>query len=116
MGVRRHTKTSKKRHCFTSQFKFEIVMEGLRGEKSVAAICQERGITEADGLQIGRMLNARYVLLGSVGTLGSTYTLAARLLDVETGGVVGGRQVVCEECRVEEVVDAAVRLAETVAR
>jgi transposase-like protein len=37
----------KKRRNFTAQFKFETVMEGLRGEKSVAQICRERDITES---------------------------------------------------------------------
>ena len=37
----------KKRRTFTAQFKFETVMDGLRGEKSVAQICRERDITES---------------------------------------------------------------------
>ena len=37
----------KKRRNFTAQFKFETVMEGLRGEKSIAQICRERQITES---------------------------------------------------------------------
>lgn len=37
----------KKRRNFTAQFKFETVMEGLRGEKSVAQICRERDLTES---------------------------------------------------------------------
>lgn len=35
-----------KRRKFTAQFKFETVMEVLRGEKSVTQICQEHDITE----------------------------------------------------------------------
>jgi transposase-like protein len=38
---------SKKRRTFTAQFKFETVMDGLRGEKSVAHIWRERDITES---------------------------------------------------------------------
>ena len=38
---------SKKRRSFTAQFKFETVLDGLRGEKSVAQICRERDITES---------------------------------------------------------------------
>lgn len=37
---------AQKRRKFTAQFKFETVMEVLRGEKSVTQICQERDITE----------------------------------------------------------------------
>jgi transposase-like protein len=37
---------AQKRRKFTAQFKFETVMEVLRGEKSVAQSCRERDITE----------------------------------------------------------------------
>ena len=36
-----------KRRKFTAQFKLETVMDGLRGEKSIAQICRERNITES---------------------------------------------------------------------
>lgn len=36
----------KQRH-FTTQFKFETVMEVLRGEKSTAQICRERELTDS---------------------------------------------------------------------
>jgi transposase len=35
------------RRSYTAQFKFETVIEVLRGEKSVAQICRERGINDA---------------------------------------------------------------------
>jgi transposase-like protein len=35
------------RRTFTAQFKFETVIDGLGGEKSVAQICRERDITES---------------------------------------------------------------------
>jgi transposase-like protein len=38
---------SRKRRTFTAKCKFEAVLEGLRGEKSVAQICRERNITES---------------------------------------------------------------------
>jgi transposase-like protein len=37
---------SSKRRTFTAQFKLETVIEGLRGEKSVAQICRERHIND----------------------------------------------------------------------
>lgn len=36
----------KKRRTFDGQFKFETVIEALRGEKSAAQICREREINE----------------------------------------------------------------------
>lgn len=38
---------SKKRRNFTARFKLETVLDGLRGEKTVAQICRERDITES---------------------------------------------------------------------
>jgi len=38
---------SKKRHNYPPEFKFETVIEGLRGEKSIAQICRERDITDS---------------------------------------------------------------------
>lgn len=38
---------SKKRRKFSAEFKFDTVIEGLRGEKSIAQICRERNITES---------------------------------------------------------------------
>lgn len=38
---------SKQRRNFTAQFKLETVLDGLRGEKTVAQICRERDITES---------------------------------------------------------------------
>ena len=37
---------AQKRRKFTTQFKFETVMEVPHGEKSVTQICRERDITE----------------------------------------------------------------------
>ncbi|HBY97098.1 MAG TPA: hypothetical protein DEP84_24660 [Chloroflexi bacterium] len=36
----------RKRRTFTPEFKFETVLEALRGEKSAAQICHERDISE----------------------------------------------------------------------
>lgn len=35
-----------KRRTYTAEFKLDMVMEGLRGEKSIAQICRERGIKD----------------------------------------------------------------------
>src|SRR5262249_17504729 len=39
--------SQKDRRVYTAQFKFETVLEVLRGEKSVAQICRERGINDS---------------------------------------------------------------------
>ena len=38
---------SKERRSYSAQFKLETVLEGIRGEKSVAQICRERGIKDS---------------------------------------------------------------------
>lgn len=37
---------TQKRRTFSAEFKLDTVMEGLRGQKSIAQICREREITE----------------------------------------------------------------------
>lgn len=38
---------SKARWTYSAQFKLETVLEGIRGEKSIAQICRERGIKDS---------------------------------------------------------------------
>jgi transposase len=38
---------ARKRRKFSPEFKLDTVVEGLRGEKTVAEICRERDITES---------------------------------------------------------------------
>lgn len=38
--------SQKKRRTYRADFKLDTVMEGIRGEKSVAQICRERGIKD----------------------------------------------------------------------
>lgn len=60
---------------------------------------QRSGLTEADAVKIGKGLNARAVLLGSVRRFGaSTYLVNTRAVDVETQRVLGSREVTCESC------------------
>lgn len=38
--------SQKKRRTYSADFKLDTVMEGIRGEKSIAQICRERGIKD----------------------------------------------------------------------
>lgn len=38
--------SSKRRRIYSAEFKLDTVMEGIRGKKSVAQICRERGIKD----------------------------------------------------------------------
>jgi hypothetical protein len=60
---------------------------------------QRSGLTADDAVRIGRGLNARKVLFGSVRRFGDrTYLVLVRVVDVETQQVQGSRQVSCENC------------------
>lgn len=38
---------SKQRKVYTPEFKLEVVLEGLRGEKPIAQLCREKQITDS---------------------------------------------------------------------
>ncbi len=47
---------------------------------------QNTGCTDVScAIEFGKMLNVERILIGSVGLVGQTYTISARLVDVETG-------------------------------
>ncbi|MCU0411794.1 MAG: hypothetical protein MUF82_04590, partial [Bacteroidetes bacterium] len=71
---------------------------------------------EATSVKMGKLLNADHVLMGSVGKLGTTMLFTARLMNVETGKVTSGREVICEECRDQDIFDAIKMLASTIAQ
>jgi TolB-like protein len=87
-------------------------LDALLEEQELA----RQGITEPGGLRLGRLLNARYVVLGSIGTSGSSFTFSARIMDTETGEVRAGRTVFCEECRPGELFEAIEMLGYAIAR
>lgn len=65
---------------------------------------QNTGITSPrDAAEIGRLLNAENVVLGNVNQLGSSLTIALRLVETESGRVVGAREILCRQCRPEDL-------------
>ena len=65
---------------------------------------QNTGITSPrDAAEIGRLLNARHVLLGNVNQLGTSLTVALRLVETESGRVLGAREILCRQCRPEDL-------------
>lgn len=71
---------------------------------------------ESTSIQVGKLLGADRVLLCGIGKLGSSMVLTARILHVETGKVIRGREVICEECRDQDIFDAIKLLASTIAQ
>ena len=65
---------------------------------------QNSGITSPrDAAEIGRLLNAENVLLGNVNQLGTSLTVALRLVETESGRVLGAREILCRQCRPEDL-------------
>jgi WD40 repeat protein len=65
---------------------------------------QNTGITSArDAAEIGRLLNAQNVLLGNVNQLGTSLTVSVRLVETESGRVLGAREILCRSCRPEDL-------------
>lgn len=77
---------------------------------------QASDLTESGGARVGRLLNADVLVLGNVNVLGANYLFNARLLNVETGQITEGRQVICEECKFRDVFEAIHLLGSTIAR
>ena len=99
---------------------FEYVT--LIERKQIESVIKEQQFQMSDltdektSVQVGKLLNADNVLLCSIGKLGSTMVLTARLLNVETGKVTAGREVICEECRDQDIFDAIKMLSSTIAQ
>ncbi len=77
---------------------------------------QRQGLTEANGIRLGQILNADLIVLGSIGAFGTSHTLSARILDTETGEAISGRQVLCEDCRAQDFFDLVHLLGTAIAR
>ncbi len=50
---------------------------------------QQSGCTDAScAVEIGKLLSVQYIVLGSIGLVGETYTINARVVDVATGKIL----------------------------
>jgi TolB-like protein len=85
----------------------------------IAAVAAEQrlnlsGLVDDDtAVKVGNYVGARYVIVGSVNGMGDTYTLSARLVDVETGIGLMGFETSTGEGE-EGVLDASRVLAEQI--
>jgi WD40 repeat protein len=89
--------------------------------RQIEAILKEQqfqlsGLTEEEGVSVGKIVKADVILLGNVGKLGSSIVFSAKLISVETGKVLKGREVICEECRDQDMYDAINMLVSTIAQ
>jgi TolB-like protein len=85
--------------------KFIIVERGqvdkVLGEQGF----QQTGCTESDcAVEIGKLLNARWILIGTVGKIGTKVAISARIVDVENGSVLYSAKAKADS---EEEIDTA---------
>jgi len=93
---------------------FTIVERGRLDQVIGELGYQQSGCTEQEcAVKIGKMLNAKKIVVGSVGRLGKLYLINIRLVDVETGKVESADQGECSS--IEETRIVVKRLAERLA-
>jgi hypothetical protein len=77
---------------------------------------QMTGLTASDALEVGRHLNANYILMGSINKLGNTIILTAKLVNVETSGIEGTREIQCRNATVESIPDIVSAMVPAIVR
>ena len=75
---------------------------------------QHSGRTETDGaVRMARILNVQKVIMGAVAKLGTTMTITAQLVDVESAQIDGVREMQCQACSLEDLPEAIAEMSET---
>jgi WD40 repeat protein len=64
-------------------------------------------VDSATAVRLGRLLNVAKLIFGSVNQLGATFTIAAQIIDVETGRIENIREVLCQRCQIDDLPQAA---------
>ncbi len=76
---------------------------------------QQSGMTVAKGVEIGRLIDAELILLGSVDKLDRELHITARLVEVNSGEVLGIREVTCTNASPSNISDMVQKLASAIA-
>ena len=77
---------------------------------------QMSGFTASDAVEVGKQLNAKYILIGSLNKLGSLLIITAKLVNVETAQIEGTREVQCNNATIENISEMVSILAPTIAK
>jgi len=77
---------------------------------------QISGLTKSGAVDIGKHLNAKYILIGSINKLGNLLIITAKLVNVETAQIEGTREVQCNNATIENISDMVSLLAPTIAK
>lgn len=77
---------------------------------------QLSGLTKSDAVEIGKQLNAEYILIGSINKLGNLLIITAKIVNIETAQIEGTREVQCSNARIEDISDMVSSLASIIAK
>jgi len=75
----------------------------------------QSGMTDQRAIEIGKQLEAEYLLYGSVRKTGHDLTISVKLAQVESGQIVGTRGVVCTNASLRDLSDMVSHLSPTIA-
>jgi Caspase domain/Curli production assembly/transport component CsgG/WD domain, G-beta repeat len=72
---------------------------------------QNSGRTDsALAVRVGKILNVQKMIFGGVSRLGTSMTISAQMLDVETARIDGIREILCQKCALEDLPGAIAAL------
>jgi len=77
---------------------------------------QQSGLTVSKAIEIGKLVEAELILLGSVDKLDNELHITARLVDVNSGQIVGIREISCTNASASNISDMTKRLAPAIAK
>jgi WD40 repeat protein len=77
---------------------------------------QQTGLTTTNAVEVGKHLNAEFVLLGSINKLGSLLIITSKLVNVGTAQIEGTREVQCSNATIENISEMVALLAPTIAK
>ena len=74
------------------------------------------GLTTADAVEVGKQLNAKFILIGSINKLGNLLIITAKLVNTETAQIEGTREIQCNNATIEDISDMIAQLAPTIVK
>ncbi|MFH1942083.1 MAG: WD40 repeat domain-containing protein [bacterium] len=77
---------------------------------------QQTGLTASNAAEVGKHLNAEYMLMGSLNKLGNLLIITSKLVNVETAQIEGTREVQCSNATIENISDMVAVLAPTIVK
>ncbi len=73
-------------------------------------------IDRGSAVEAGRLLGAGLIITGNIDRVGADLVVSSRIIDVETGEILGTRQVHCAQCGADDIFDAIDMLAGTLVK